>query len=129
MNSKPAGNSILLKGGHVIDPLNKVDTVQDILIENGKIAALGDRLNESGCKVIDLSGLLVTPGLVDIHTHLFSSANIPEAWAGDYSIHPDCSSFRTGVTTMVDAGSAGWKNFSQFRSTIIDRAKTGFLLS
>ncbi|MCX7786880.1 MAG: amidohydrolase/deacetylase family metallohydrolase, partial [Spirochaetes bacterium] len=106
------------------DPLNTVASVQDILIKNGRIEAIGKGLNESGSKVIDLSGLIVTPGLVDIHTHLFASANIPEAWAGDYSVYPDCFSFRTGVTTMVDAGSSGWKNFSQFRSTIIERSKT-----
>jgi len=124
MKSKPTENSVLLKGGHVIDPLNGIDAIQDIVIQDGKIAAIGDNLEKSECKTIDLSGLIVTPGLVDIHTHLFASANIPEAWAGDYSVYPDCFSFRTGVTTMVDAGSSGWKNFLQFRSTVIERVKT-----
>src|SRR6185295_19063362 len=75
-------------------------------------------------KVIDVHGLYVTPGLIDIHTHLFFSVGIRSAWAGDESIQPDAFSFRTGVTTMVDAGSSGWRNFEIFRLFVIDRAKT-----
>jgi dihydroorotase len=69
----------------------------------------------------------VTPGLVDIHVHVFATTGMRDAWAGDNSVLPDGFSFRAGVTTMVDAGSSGWRNFEQFRSTVIDRARTRVL--
>jgi dihydroorotase len=71
--------------------------------------------------------LVVPPGLVDIHVHVFYTTGNPGAWAGDLSVQPDAHSFRTGVTTMVDAGSAGWRNFAVFRTTVIDRAKARVL--
>jgi dihydroorotase len=77
--------------------------------------------------VLNVRGLVITPGLVDIHTHLFATTGIQNAWAGDSSVIPDGFSFRTGVTTMVDAGSSGWRNFETFRHTVIDRAKTRVL--
>ena len=116
---------MILKGGRVIDPKNGIDDVRDVGIRGGKIAAVEESLDPSRAeKVIDVSGLVVTPGLVDIHTHLFYSTLIPDAWAGDNSVMPDSFSFRTGVTTMVDAGSSGWRNFEFFRTTVIDRAAT-----
>jgi dihydroorotase len=75
-------------------------------------------------QVINVKGLVVTPGLIDIHVHLFHTTGLAKAWAGDYSIQPDAFSFRTGVTTMLDAGSAGWRNFDEFRRTVIDRVQT-----
>ena len=116
---------LVLKGGHVIDPRNNVDRVTDIAIQAGRIAAIGANL--SGTKVVDVSGLYVTPGLVDTHVHVFNTTLVPNAWAGDNSVSPDSFSFRTGVTTMVDAGSSGYRNFEQFRSTVIDRVKTRVL--
>jgi dihydroorotase len=119
---------LLLKNGHVIDPKNNVDAVMDVAIRAGRIAAVAPGINPAEAKkVIDVSGLYVTPGLVDIHVHLFHTTNIPAAWAGDNSVDPDAFSFRTGVTTMVDAGSSGWRNFETFRNTVIDRAKTRVL--
>jgi dihydroorotase len=117
--------SLLIRGGRVLDPASGIDKVADIGIQDGRVADIGPNLKASpGTAVIDAKHCLVTAGLVDIHTHLFASALVPDAWAGDNSIYPDGFSFRTGVTTMVDAGSAGAKNFAQFRSTVIDRAKT-----
>jgi len=117
--------SLLIKGGRVLDPANRIDRIADIGIQDGKIAEIGSALQPGPeTKVIDAKGCLVTAGLVDIHTHLFASALVPDAWAGDNSIYPDGFSFRTGVTTMVDAGSAGASNFAHFRGTVIDRAKT-----
>ncbi len=117
--------SLLIKGGRVLDPANRIDRIADIGIQDGKIAEIGSALQPGPeTKVIDAKGCLVTAGLVDIHTHLFASALVPDAWAGDNSIYPDGFSFRTGVTTMVDAGSAGARNFAHFRGTVIDRAKT-----
>ena len=116
---------LLLKGGHVIDPRNSIDGKMDVAISQGKVAAVASDLPASQAqKVIDLTGLYVVPGLVDIHTHLYATSGMRDAWAGDNSVLPDSFSFRTGVTTMVDAGSAGWRNFEDFRTRVIDRAKT-----
>jgi dihydroorotase len=116
---------LVLKGGHVIDPKNNRDGVFDVAIQDGRIAAVGRDL--AGKRQIDVRGLYVTPGLVDLHVHVFFNTANPDAWAGDNSVQPDAFSFRTGVTTMVDAGSSGWRNFPAFRATVIDRAKTRVL--
>ena len=119
---------ILLKGGHVIDPRNNIDAVRDVAVKDGKIAAVEQSIDASRAKtVVPVNGLYVTPGLIDLHVHVFSTTNIPGAWAGDSSIDPDSFSFRTGVTTMVDAGSAGWRNFEFFKTTVVDRAQTRVL--
>ena len=116
---------ILLKGGHVIDPKNEVDGNFDVAIENGLIASIASNLPiESAQKIIDVSGLYVTPGLIDIHMHAYATPGHRNAWAGDNSILPDGFSFRTGVTTMVDTGSAGWRNLDDFRNRVIDRCQT-----
>lgn len=116
---------LVLKGGRLIDPRNGIDSVMDVAIRNGEIAAVASRISTAESRSwIDVSGLIVTPGIVDIHTHLYHSTGIPNAWAGDNSVAPDSFSFRSGVTTMVDAGSAGWRNFEDFRQTVIDRVRT-----
>ena len=119
---------VLLKGGHVIDPRNGVDGVMDVAVAGGKVAAVRVGIDPGTARqVIDVSGLYVTPGLIDIHVHVFATTGARGAWAGDNSILPDGFSFRTGVTTMVDAGSSGWRNFEDFRRTVIDRASTRIL--
>jgi dihydroorotase len=119
---------LLLKGGHVIDPKNNIDGARDVAIQAGKIAEVSASIDPSRAKkTIDVRGLYVTPGVVDIHTHLFYTTGIPDSWAGDNSVQPDAFSFRSGVTTMVDAGSSGWRNFETFRHTVIDRAHTRVL--
>ncbi|HAK46185.1 MAG TPA: amidohydrolase/deacetylase family metallohydrolase, partial [Spirochaeta sp.] len=119
---------ILLKGGQIIDPANNINQTADVLIKNGKIFSIDSNIPETSSeKVINVTGLIVTPGLVDIHTHLFNSTGVPDSWAGDWSVNPDSFSFRSGTTTMVDAGSAGWKNFDHFRATVIERSKTRVL--
>lgn len=116
---------LILKGGHVIDPRNDLNGIRDIAIAGDKIAAVAPNIDRAKAKqVVDVSGLYLTPGLIDLHTHLFATTGLKEAWAGDYSVLPDGFSFRTGVTTMVDAGSSGWRNFETFRHTVIDRAQT-----
>lgn len=116
---------LLIKGGHVIDGKNGVDAVRDVAIQAGRIAAVTANVPAASAKkVIDAAGLYVTPGLVDMHVHLFHTTNIPNVWAGDNSVDPDSFSFRSCTTTMVDAGSAGYRNFDQFRATVIDRAQT-----
>ncbi len=127
LSAQPAFD-LLLKGGHVIDPANGRDAVMDVAVKAGKIAAVEASIESSrAAAVLDVRGLYVTPGLVDIHTHLFHTTGVRDAWAGDNSIQPDVLSFRSGVTTMVDAGSSGWRNFETFRHTVIDRAKTRVL--
>src|SRR5262249_17853609 len=119
---------LLLKGGHVIDPRNNINALMDVAVRGGRIAAVAASIPPSrSAKTIDVSGLYVTPGLVDIHTHLFHTTGIRNAWAGDDSVAPDSFSFRSGTTTMVDAGSSGRRNFETFRHTVIDRAKTRVL--
>ena len=87
---------LVLKGGHVIDPKNQIDAIRDVAINNGKIALVAASIDSStASKVIDTSGLLVTPGIVDMHVHVFHTTNIPAAWAGDYSVDPDSFSFRS----------------------------------
>ncbi|HKW96360.1 MAG TPA: amidohydrolase/deacetylase family metallohydrolase [Bryobacteraceae bacterium] len=123
--SARAQYDLVLRGGHVIDPKNGIDRQMDVAITGDKIAAVAPSIDPSRSKkTIDVRGLYVTPGLVDIHTHLFFATNLPASWAGDESVQPDAFSFRTGVTTMADAGSAGWRTFEMFRHFVIDRAKT-----
>lgn len=119
---------LLLKGGRVVDGRNNIDAVRDVAVKDGKIAAVAESIaaNEA-TKVLDVAGLVVTPGLIDLHVHVFHTSLVPNAWAGDNSVQPDLISFRTGVTTMVDAGSSGYRNFPQFRATVIDRAQTRIL--
>lgn len=115
----------VLKNGHVIDPKNGIDEIMDIEVLDKKIVKIEKNIDIIDAKkVYDLKGLYVTPGLIDSHVHCYFSAGVPNAWAGDYSLQPDYFSFRSGITTMVDTGTAGSYNFSHFRSTVIDRAKT-----
>ena len=119
---------LILKGGRVIDPKNGIDAVMDVAVREGKIVAVAGHLDSAtATQVIDVRGMYVTPGFVDIHTHLFHTTGIPGVWAGDNSVAADGFSFRTGVTTMVDAGSSGWRNFEIFRQTVIDRVQTRVL--
>ena len=118
---------LLLKGGAVIDPKNDVNRVADVAISAGKIARIAPDIPDSEAKsTADVRGLYVTPGLIDIHVHVYSGTGM-KALTGDSSVYPDGFSFRTGVTTMVDAGTAGWRNFPDFRERVIDRARTRVL--
>jgi len=110
---------LLFKGGHVIDPKNEVDGPLDVAISDGKIAAVARNIpSAQAAKVVDVSGLYVTPGLIDMHVHVYGYVN---------SMYPDEHALRDGVTTLVDAGGAGWKNFEAFRAKIIDRFQTRIL--
>ena len=118
---------LLLKGGHVIDPRNHLDAVRDVAIKDGKIAAVAVAIPAAQAfKTVNVTGLYVTPGLVDIHVHAYASTGMP-AYAGDRSVYPDGFTFRNGVTTVVDAGTSGWRTFPDFKSRVIDRSKTRVL--
>src|SRR5581483_8826732 len=127
-SAQEAPYDLVLKGGHVIDPRNGVDGVRDVGIRGGKIAAVAANLSSGGArKSIDISGLYVTPGLIDIHVHVFWGPKHAVTTDGDHCVQPDAVGFRTGVTTMVDAGSAGWRDFPEFRRRVIDTAQTRVL--
>ena len=116
---------LLLKGGHLIDPKNGIDAPRDLAIAGGAIAAVDAEIPVEGARqVLDVSGLYIVPGLVDIHTHMYATPGHRNAWAGDNSILPDGFSLRSGVTAMVDTGSAGWRNFEDFRFRVLDRFQT-----
>jgi dihydroorotase len=119
---------LLLKGGHVIDPKNKISAVRDVAIVDGKIAAVAARINPADAfKVVDVADLYVTPGLIDIHVHVYAGTGERSSYAGDNSLYPDGFTLRVGVTTVADAGCAGWRNFEDFKQRIIDRSKTRVL--
>ena len=116
---------LLLRGGHVIDPANGIDEGRDVAIAGGRVAAVDTLIPPAqAARVIDVKGLFVTPGLVDIHVHLYATAGNPQGWAGDNSVLPDGFSFRAGTTTMVDTGSAGYRNLPDFRHRVLDRFQT-----
>lgn len=121
--------SIVIKGGHVIDPKNKIDAVMDIAIRDGKIVKVAKSIDAEGAiQTVNAKGLYVTPGLIDIHTHNFVGTNLDQAYMnGPAGVIPDGFTFRTGVTTVVDAGSSGWRTFPDFKKNIIDRSQTRVL--
>ena len=119
---------LLLQGGHVIDPKSGTSAVRDVAIANGKIAAVEARIDPAlAFKVVDVSGLYVSPGLVDIHVHVYAGTGEKDSYAGDNSLYPDGFTLRSGVTTVVDAGCAGWRNFADFKDRVIDRSRTRVL--
>jgi dihydroorotase len=119
---------LLLKGGQVIDAKNKLSAVRDVAIQDGKIAEVAANIPaEKGRRVVDVTGMYVTPGLVDIHFHAYAGTGMRGAYSGDNSVYPDGFTFRSGVTTIVDAGSSGWRNFPDFKDRVIDRSRTRVL--
>jgi len=120
---------ILLKGGHVIDPKNVIDSKMDVAIAGGTVVEVASSISEKNAKiVVDVSGMYVTPGIIDMHVHAFHGTDqlsyIANGWD---ALPPDGFTFRAGVTTVVDAGSAGWRNFRDFKMQTIDRSKTRIL--
>jgi dihydroorotase len=119
---------LLLRGGHVVDPRNGTNDVRDVAIRAGVIAAVAPRLDPAGAaQTIEVGGLYVTPGLVDIHTHVYAGTGEPNSYAGDNSVYPDGFTFRAGVTTVVDAGGSGWRNIDDFKARVITRSRTRVL--
>ncbi|MXW81166.1 MAG: amidohydrolase/deacetylase family metallohydrolase [Gemmatimonadetes bacterium] len=110
---------LIIQGGHLIDPKNDLNGLADIAIKDGLVAAVADRIEYSSAKVINVSGLYVTPGLIDIHVHVYGGY---QGW-----LFPDQHALPYGVTTVVDTGGAGWKDFADFKRTIIDPAQTRVL--
>ena len=121
--------SILIKGGHVIDAKNKINEVMDVAIQNGRIVAVAKNIDQNlANQVVDAKGLYVTPGLIDLHVHVFAGTEPDHDYSnGNSALAPDGYTFRAGVTTVVDCGGAGWKSFDKFKRNIIDRSKTRVL--
>jgi dihydroorotase len=118
---------LLLKGGHVLDAKNGIDAVRDVAIANGRIAAVAQNIPAAEARrTVDVKGLYVTPGLVDMHVHVFA-ATMDREYTGEFGVRPDGFTFRSGVTTVVDAGSSGWRNFEDFKRLVIDRVQTRVL--
>jgi dihydroorotase len=122
---------LVIKGGHVIDARNGINAVTDVAVAGGKIALVAANIaRERARDVVDASGLYVTPGLIDIHAHVFWGHDEESQYSDGYSaVQPDSYSFRSGVTTMVDVGGAGWRSFPKFKEQVIDHAQTRVLAS
>jgi dihydroorotase len=119
--------ALLLKGGHVIDPKANIDGQRDVAIAGQKIAAVEVDIDPAqAAQVVDVTGYIVTPGLVDMHVHVYHT-RAPEGDPEGLSVVADAHSFRSGVTTMVDTGTAGARHLRHFKLTVIDRAKTRIL--
>jgi dihydroorotase len=121
--------TILIKGGTVIDPKSNLNEVMDVGILDGKIIKLARNIDPQGARqVVDAKGMYVTPGLIDIHGHVFAGTQ-PDHYLSDgfVALPPDGFTFRVGVTTIVDCGGAGWSNFATFKKNIIFNSKTRVL--
>src|SRR5262245_43049670 len=107
---------LLLKGGNLIDVKNKINGVRDLAIRDGRVAAVDIDIPVTQARnAVNVAGLYVTPGLIDLHAHVFSGASGGMLAGGHTSIFPDNFALRVGVTTVVDAGSSGRHNFAQFK--------------
>ena len=112
----------------MIDPKNNINQVLDIAISEGVIAKVDPDIPlEDGRLVVIANGLLVTPGLIDVHTHVFVGEEESTFAGGFSSVSPDDFTFKAGITTVVDAGTSGWRSFPKFKSTVIDRSQTRVL--
>jgi dihydroorotase len=121
--------TLLIKGGHVIDPKNNINEAMDVAILKDKIVMVAKDIDaRKAAQVIDAKGMYVTPGLIDMHSHNFFGTK-PNHYLGNglEALPPDGFTFRCGVTTVVDAGGAGWKTFDAFKTQTIDHAKTRVL--
>jgi dihydroorotase len=110
---------LVIRQGHVIDPANRIDAVMDVAISGGKIARVASNIPAAEAKkTVDAKGLYVTPGLIDLHAHVFGYSG---------SIHPDDTALPAGTTTVVDAGGSGWRTFDEMLETVIKHSKTRVL--
>lgn len=120
---------LLIKGGHVIDAKNQIDAAMDVAVKDGKIARVSRNISASDAEnVVDASGMYVTPGLIDIHSHNFYGTEPNSAYSNGFAaLPPDGFTFRAGVTTVVDVGGSGWRQFPLFKEQVIDRSQTRVL--
>lgn len=121
--------NLVIKGGQVIDPKNGINEIMDVAVLDGKIASIAKNIDATNAKqVINAKGLIVAPGLIDIHGHVFAGTQLDRGLSdGNSALMPDGYTFRVGVTTIVDCGGAGWKSFPTFKRNVIDVAQTRVL--
>jgi dihydroorotase len=126
MDNGQTAYDLVLKGGRVIDPANGIDGQMDVAVRDGKIVQVAAVVpSENAAQVIDVSGLTVTPGILDIHTHAYQFR--PNDTSYIEGLNADAHFLSSGVTTTVDTGSAGWEHFLDFKETSIDRRKVRIL--
>ncbi len=112
---------LLLKSGHVIDPATDTDRVLDVAVTGNKIARVAQDIPAGQAKkVVDATGLYVSPGLVDLHMHVYTHAR-------ESTLFPDSVALIAGTTTVCDAGTSGWRTFEDFKASIIDKSATRVL--
>lgn len=111
---------LMLAGGRVIDPANGIDEVADVAIAGGRIVEVAPRLRVQAARRVELDGLVVTPGIIDMHTHVYTFQPATDACV--QGMHADAHLLACGVTTTVDAGTAGWRDFADFKERCIDRS-------
>lgn len=121
--------NMVIKGGHLIDPKNNIDELMDIAIKDGRIAAVSKNIDAKlAIQAVNAEGLYITPGLIDLHAHVFAGTEPDRGLSnGSSAVPPDAFTFRAGITTIVDVGGAGWKSFPAFKRNIIDNAQTRVL--
>lgn len=129
ISAKAQTYSIVIKGGHIIDPKNNINEVMDIAISEGAIAQVAKNIDEKQSEqVIKAKGMYVTPGLIDMHSHNFYGTQPDHAYSNGFNaLPPDGFTFRAGVTTVVDVGGSGWKSFPTFKEQTINHSKTRVL--
>jgi dihydroorotase len=129
LNAQNQEFDLLINDGHLIDPQNGINAVMDVAIAAGKIASVASDIAPSRARqVVEAKGLFVTPGLIDIHAHVFWGHDEESQYSDGYSaVQPDTHSFRSGQTTLVDVGGAGWRSFPKFKEQVIDRSQTRVL--
>ncbi|MGM0506367.1 MAG: amidohydrolase/deacetylase family metallohydrolase [Bacteroidota bacterium] len=119
---------MLIKGGHVIDAKNGIDEVMDVAITDERVARVAKEIPASDAEqVVAASGLYVTPGLIDVHAHVFVGPEPGRFADGFSSVSPDDFTLRNGITTVVDPGDSGWRNFEQFYEQVIEPSHTRVL--
>lgn len=111
----------VIKGGHVIDPAENLDGIRDVGVRDGRIAAVAEQLDADGADIIDAGGLLVLPGLIDTHAHVY------EHVSGRFGLNPDLVGVRSGVTTVIDQGGPSCMTFPGFRKFIVEPARSNVL--
>ena len=118
---------LILQGGTLYDPCAGTMELCDLAIKDGKIAAHGKNLHAADAEtVMDVTGLIVSPGLIDMHCHVYPvfPYQMPDSLR---TINAEEYMFRAGVTTAVDAGTTGWRNFGDFKENVIDATKVRVL--
>ena len=121
--------NVVIKGGQVIDPKNSINELMDVAIKDGRIVHVAKYIDPKLAKqVVNAEGMYVTPGLIDIHAHVFAGTEPDHGLSNGLSaLPPDGFTFRVGVTTVVDPGGAGWKSFPVFKKNVIDNSQTRVL--